>query len=118
MQREPKVLSAPECSFQAGSQARKQPVMAQGVPRTPSAQLCFVEAGVFLQPGPALCCSLDRGLGEWCCLWLCGLHCVSNVCVNDLGVKESGSVAEANASAEEKRKATLIPSCLDAGISC
>lgn len=59
VQREPKVLSAPECSFQAGCQARKQPVMAQGVPRTSSAQLCFGEAGVFLQPRLALCCSLE-----------------------------------------------------------
>ena len=42
-------------------------------------------------------------------LCLCGLNCVSNVCVNYLPVKQTANVAEANASEEDKIKA--IQSC-------
>ena len=45
---------------------------------------------------------LFRGLGEWCCLWLCGLQCVSDACVKELPVKQTANLADANASEEEK----------------
>ena len=54
---------------------------------------------------------LFTGSGEWCCLWLCGLNCVSNVCVNYLPVKQTANLAEANASEEDKIKAMMIQSC-------
>ena len=54
---------------------------------------------------------LFTGLGEWWCLGLCGLTCVSDVCVKYLPVTQTANLAEANASEEDKIKAMMIQSC-------
>ena len=54
---------------------------------------------------------LFTGSGEWCCVRLGGLNCVSNVCVNYLPVQQTANLAEANASEEDKIKAMMIQSC-------
>ncbi|NWX47088.1 RBBP6 ligase, partial [Steatornis caripensis] len=52
-------------------------------------------------------------LGEWCCLWLYGLQCVSNVCAKLLPVEQNTNLAKANTSEEDKIKVMMIQSCCE-----
>ncbi len=54
---------------------------------------------------------LFTALGEWWCLGLRGLTCLSDVCVKYFPVTQTANLAEANGAEEDKIKAVVIQSC-------